>query len=451
MSKNRYFPALILCLIALSTQAQEAAQSFYTTSITSYQPQHSSASDIAKILNEQFADFGLRLSANSSTNTVYGRIPGAVEDEVHRFFERLEKDAQRRAEENLANTARKDRSASNLVTKIFHLEHVRASSMLDTVGSLGYSNQATIAKGPNDESIIVRGEESTLTELEAMISNLDRPGSGRSLQSFRNALGGYPRSRNTANGSFNTARDSTSRPFSANRNPAASFGFSTGQAETSGSVLNAAETDKAKRLRTAYETAEKSAAKYADRLRRLRTVENADENERDRLAKLIHELVSEAFQKRQELKRLQVDSAMKQLDEIRERLDSRKKIAPKIIQRRVDELISGTDLSWLTEIDRSSNEQHIADLVGLAAKQAEVAERTQKNQVAELTGDLKGETSIEFVPELGTLIVRGAKEDVDRVVEVIESIEKPGKDQGSSSDSVNSGKEGDPERSVQKN
>lgn len=68
-----------------------------------------------------------------------------------------------------------------------------------------------------------------------------------------------------------------------------------------------------------------------------------------------------------------------------------------------------------------------------AAQAADAAQAAEAAQPAEADGDdtggagVIGDTQIQFVPELGTIIIRGAKRDVERVMDIIREIEDQSK------------------------
>ncbi len=67
------------------------------------------------------------------------------------------------------------------------------------------------------------------------------------------------------------------------------------------------------------------------------------------LSALLKSAVQSAFDHRMQLQQAQLDQAEAELDASRQRLDQRQKLSREIIQRRVEELESGKDASWLGE------------------------------------------------------------------------------------------------------
>jgi hypothetical protein len=173
--------------------------------------------------------------------------------------------------------------------------------------------------------------------------------------------------------------------------------------------------------RSSYEAAEREAAKLADRWRREQTKGRLSDQEMDKLRKRVSEQVTSAFNLRQQMKRNDLAKATAQLATIRERLDSRQKIADQIVQRRVDDLLGDVDLSWLTAGDREENDAlDVAD-------DATVADSLFANDVSKKIMEKVNPTTdavqIEYIKELGTFILRGRKKDVEHVREGIEEIE----------------------------
>ena len=60
--------------------------------IRTFSLRHADAASIAVVLNEQF-DGAVKFSANSMTNTIYGRLMKEYEEEVNDFIQNLEDDA----------------------------------------------------------------------------------------------------------------------------------------------------------------------------------------------------------------------------------------------------------------------------------------------------------------------------------------------------------------------
>ena len=156
----------------------------------------------------------------------------------------------------------------------------------------------------------------------------------------------------------------------------------------------------------AYKNAEREAAKLADRIRRTK-----DEDERKQLRSELRGVVEKAFKIRQADEKQKIESAAKSLETVRERFDARKENAAKIIDRRVEDLVQGIDLSWLSEADRMENERREAAI--------------EKNLT---TPNLSGDIALQVAPELGQIMMRGTKDDVQGVVETIRKIERSAKD-----------------------
>lgn len=169
-----------------------------------------------------------------------------------------------------------------------------------------------------------------------------------------------------------------------------------------------------------YEAAEREAAKLADRYRREKKKDRLSEAALNQLKAKVREQVAAAFDLRQRKQRKDLAKATAQLDAIRERLEARKRSADQIVQRRVEDLISGVDLSWLSEADRAENEAlMIADRAAQTPDKISNEEKGPQLALAGSSGD--NEARVEAIPELDTIIIRGRKEVVDNVVELLDS------------------------------
>jgi hypothetical protein len=171
-----------------------------------------------------------------------------------------------------------------------------------------------------------------------------------------------------------------------------------------------------------YEAAEREAAKLADRWRRERARGRLPEQEMNKLRRRVNQQVASAFSLRQQMKRNDLAKATAQLTTIRERLDSRQKIAEQIVQRRVDDLLGDVDLSWLTAEDRAENDAlDVADDATVA--NLSLFADNVPDMIMEKVNPAKGPVQIEYIKELGTIMLRGGKQDVENVMEVLKEIE----------------------------
>lgn len=182
--------------------------------------------------------------------------------------------------------------------------------------------------------------------------------------------------------------------------------------------------DTSSNIRKKYEAAEREAAKLADRYRR---VKESGKDPKELRGK-IQELIAEAFDHRQKMKRDDLARAKAKLDAIQERLDARQKISKQIIKRRLEDLLSGVDLSWLTAADRAENEA-LAATESVEAARGEFMFKNKQGSKTEksfLDGlkETEQDVQIQWVPELGTVVIRGTKDDVGKVVDLIETIDE---------------------------
>ena len=101
--------------------------------------------------------------------------------------------------------------------------------------------------------------------------------------------------------------------------------------------------------RNDYQRAERRAAELAAELREEKAKPSPVQSRVSQLSGQLRAAVQSAFEHRMQLQQAQLDQAETELNASRRRLDERQKNSEEIIQRRVEELESGKDASWLGE------------------------------------------------------------------------------------------------------
>lgn len=399
-------------LIVLASFAELHGQSDFARSgsIREYSLSNAVAKEVVLILNEQFLD-AVKFSANSSTNAIYGRVPQSLRGEVEAFIEQLEMTAQKRQDEmearRLASAAKQEKRGSEQL-KVFAIQYSDVTALMDVIADLKLSERLSIAAESRTNSVIAQGSEASLAELEALIARLDQPDANPRaavMGELEDALLAEQKELDRLRVAIGENHPMIARlRQQSEASPTPSDDWELGEGVSKRSRVENS-------VRSEYESTENNAAKLATAWRR----ENAKLNkDNGRLRALLAELQSQvelAFRLRQTLKQFEIDRAAKQLRMIRDRLKKRESIAHQIIDRRVGDLLGKGDVEWSSARDPRQNTQN--------------RQPTPEDFARALRGNanaLKGEVNIQATDE-GIVILRGKKEDVERVAGVIQSIE----------------------------
>lgn len=98
-----------------------------------------------------------------------------------------------------------------------------------------------------------------------------------------------------------------------------------------------------------YDRGERKAAELATRLRTAKATNNSHQVET--LTAQLRQQVKSVFELRMQIQQAELDEAEASLSASRDRLAGRQRIADAIITRRVEELVSGQDMSWMSGVD----------------------------------------------------------------------------------------------------
>lgn len=199
---------------------------------------------------------------------------------------------------------------------LFNLKHIGVDSAADILDQLEVNGVDNIVPVAQINTMIVKADDRGMEQINVLVQSIDVPAEKRKPSML---------------------------PSDAERAAAGSTDLDLGPLP----LDNAA-------LRTQYEWGERKAADLAVLLRKARAANESDQVES--LSAQLREQVQSVFNLRMDIQQAELDEAEASLRAGRARLAARQQIADKIITRRVEELASGQDLSWLSrEKPRLSN------------------------------------------------------------------------------------------------
>ncbi len=399
---------LSVTLVALIFASSLHGQSAFKDEILAFRLKHAVAKEVVAIMNEQFLET-VTFSANTSTNTIYGRVPGSLMNDVEDFINDLEdhaaihREEQRQKEQDLRESGD---IAAPFELKIFELTSVDAVHLLGVLGELGFDEgKISLAAEPRTNSIVARGRQADLAVIESLLQRLDEPGDGKytpfaeASRQLMDERMKYYQLQNRYGKEHPEVRAAERRIDL----------LQARDLEVVGGLLDVPPTKGEREVRREYEAAERNAATAAQKWRESRAKPDADPKKLDAIRSDVQRHVQKAFQARKALKHFEIDRASRQLHTIRQRLEQRDKIADKIVQRRIEDLLAGEDLTWL---DQSNQQPGDGSLKSVA------------EAVTAPNKELKGDVQIEAISDLGIMVLRGQKNDVESVIDTFEKIEK---------------------------
>lgn len=247
-------------------------------------------------------------------------------------------------------TAEEAANAAHLVDRIVELRHISPAEALRVLDSLGYAEDLRVAESSRGRSLILRGREQNVEHCEKFLQRID-------LQEIRDQLNHLNVERaslaESGNGPANSPRfralDKQIRSLADQLERESDY-------IALGRFLHEAEIAQATigRIELRYEQAERDAAKAALELRELRSgMPDLNASAAITKTKKLRKHVRDAFSLRMQLQSARLFDAELKLRATRRRLGSRQQIADHIIDRRLRELESGQDTSWL--VDKSRN------------------------------------------------------------------------------------------------
>ncbi|WP_417382869.1 hypothetical protein [Gimesia sp.] len=159
-------------------------------------------------------------------------------------------------------------------------------------------------------------------------------------------------------------------------------------------VKNATRFQPIQALRMDYERAERDSARYATELKNsalpgrkakkkgtglLNDSQKSDQAARNKAENKLNDAVQRAFNLRHQLQMAQIELVEQNLRETRAQLSQRKQDAKTIIRRRIEELTSSDDLSWLGNSDNKSTASLVPHSHSKLLQSPGVARQTQSS------------------------------------------------------------------------
>lgn len=422
------FASVLIALFTCTCFAQDDSN-FRAGEIREFSLDHATAKEVVTILNEQFLD-QVKFSANANTNIIYGRIPGSLVPELEKFLDQLEvaaaeRDIQRereaqRLEEEIRMRQEEERheryKKSELALKIFYLKYVGVEDLLAAIAELRFDDgKLSVAAEPRTNSILARGSASSLKELETLLQQLDRPVENENVPSANRSVDQQITASQVQLQKLMSVLDPRHPAVVQLRKKIAmTSGFNTRDKSTAvASAVKNQSRQVESSIRKEYEAAEQSAAQIAQQWRELNERPEKDAKKLSALKSELQIHVQVAFKLRQSLKQLEIEGAAEQLRLIRERLQRREEIATQIVERRVKDLLTSEDVAWVATTDTVK----VPSAASLEAGLASSGNTTD------------GPVQIEAL-DGGIVILRGKKEDVESVMNVIETVEQAGAGRG---------------------
>lgn len=239
----------------------------------------------------------------------------------------------RESQKSSAEAAGSTSSASDPMVKLFRLQHVRAEEVGDFLKQLYKSPSVEFGAVRSSNSLVVRGEESLLSEIEALVVRLDEtttpddksPGTGSSkMPANPNATGKKP----------------------------ADFRVTTSPGQR---ILAGAGGGSAEKWKKLYEEAEQRAAAIARQLRELQARGSAKEVHLAELRTQLRAAVADAFSARQSAQFAELAELQSRTGQIQQTLSMRSTLKDQIIDRRVEDLLNPA-LKWDSDGQAQPNE-----------------------------------------------------------------------------------------------
>ena len=181
---NRLLIAVaLICGAALTASGQTAQQMKAQQSLQGAEIEYSSAKELAGSLHEQFPD--IVFSADSSSNYLYFRSSDEDAAPIMSLIEKIERLAyEREVELKVAAEEKKQQQAAlyqdvqaELKMSVFELAHIAGDDARETLLQLGLFDHGTsVTVKPGGNGLIVRGPQSNLKVIEALLQRIDTPG-----------------------------------------------------------------------------------------------------------------------------------------------------------------------------------------------------------------------------------------------------------------------------------
>ena len=408
MTRNSLFTRLLIALLPVAvlttgslgtaqddTSKSDAApaDSIYVDPSRSVAVDYADPEDVAKTLNSQFEGFSFIASA--STKRIYFRAPKDVQAAVEDFVANLDNIAQQLAdheerekhkkETQIAEQEQQRLAQQQLKITTLRLLHVKAMELGKVLDELEMLRGAAISIHPDGQSLTIRGTDESIEPIIKLAEVLDQPQPepNTNPKTTDNAgpedplISKYGQSgtRGTPLGSKPAIRTM----LAPEEGPIGLMRALRGTPKTSPEVID--------ELRKNFDEAEQQVKQLSKELA------NPDLKHKDALRGKLKSAIKDAFEQRQRLQMAQVMAQRAKLNTMWQRISLREKIASEIIDRRFAEL---------------ADQRKATTVAASAAKAA--------------APNLKGNVQIQAIDK-DLIVIRGGKEDVDRVAGLMQKIE----------------------------
>lgn len=335
---------------------------------------------------------GTREKSNRVQRVFTLKHPVDAKDVVRRF-ERLFRNDGKWAVNVSANqirfsgTEEQMQSAADLVAelnkravKIFSLQYADATELAALIKELFPSPALTVVANARTSSIVASGPPEDLEMMSAVLLRLDEPAAKETHRTQT------PRGKSPAG----PALSDKSKPRG----------------------------DTASQLLTEYEAAERVAADSAKAYRMAKQSGDLPEEHLDKMKANVTSAVERAFELRQRLQSAEVEHLRERLNQIEARVRQREALKDRIIERRVEDLVTDADLSWSSPTHAAPNARP-----DVAVRQAPSKDVVQQ---AVEWASLKGTVQVDAIPGKDMLRIRGHAADVEAFTKVVDELEKRG-------------------------
>lgn len=331
------FRILIALAVATSTasaQLVEPAPPKPIVPVDTFSAEGADVDTLAKILGDQFS--GIKFSADRVSSTIFARVDGEDADRVKRLIEEVRiraVDANHRRQKIEEQALKDDKALRRAETETelqsdplsqlqsYQLKHISADEAARVLSLLAYDEQAVVAVAGSN--LLVRASAGALDQISEVLKEMDRPSppSAQPEQLFQRAV-----------------------EMASDIEPALP----------------------AQRLRQFAEP-DMNAAQREMKLLQLQALELAQEiqvNEHTghhrELMEALHENVSQQFRQKLAQDRREMGQIRHRLDQISERLEMQERLADRIIDQRIQELIQGR-IEQLADQTREEGDQLVED------------------------------------------------------------------------------------------
>ena len=353
--------------------------------VRSIEVKHIKASEVATTLEKSF---GFLFTANDSINRIYAWVPDENWPEVEAVLDTILDDAkEHRAKEaarrkeiqpfsrpreldpvervpekketvrrrqtttgwiEVAEGRKRESANSDDVLKVFPIRHCHAEDISDGIYQLlpslkltgdGEDDEVLIESMPGKNRLVVRGSSEMVAKIGECIAALDQPAVSDDRRVAPDLFDPRSDLEQTKSGFGQTSTTSVV--------PATSlFGQSSLDSKPLRQFrVSELTTENIQRKRSEYETTEKLAASTASELR---TVSDPQSETAQQLRAKLEAVISKAFNERQELQQMELAAQQEKLKQLQRQIQDRQKLADEIVERRMEELIAGDDLSTTT-------------------------------------------------------------------------------------------------------